>query len=297
MAELKLGNIKPVGADNIVVEGKYVKGGYVVVANITERDALKGNSGENIIKGSLCYCQEDSKFYQYDGSNWAEANLGGNSNYHDGDVYVHGSIQVGDPYWGGICFEVGPERIQHEDHVSYSGEVVMNFGCLVTGEQFANVMHNVVDLSTLGSVYSWYESLVDYFGGDTCINGADPYTETEYTCGMIYGGYITGASDPERPVGKQLVSLYQAMKKQIECSKPMFTIRTGTDSIVPFSCDKNKKDIFSSGENPYPLSEIDTYSISFFAGNEVLNIAIGYVSSTGVYHVNVGRSKTYLLYH
>lgn len=68
MADLKLGNIKPVGADNIVVEGKYVKGGYVVVANTTERDALKGSSGENIVTGSLCYCTETSTFYQYDGT-------------------------------------------------------------------------------------------------------------------------------------------------------------------------------------------------------------------------------------
>lgn len=73
MAELKLGNIKPVGANNVVVEGKYVKGGYVVVATIAERNALKGENGENIVKGSLCYCQEDSKFYQYNGSNWVEA--------------------------------------------------------------------------------------------------------------------------------------------------------------------------------------------------------------------------------
>ena len=72
MADLKLGNIKPVGADNIVVEGKYVKGGYVVVANIEERNALKGTSGENIIEGSLCYCQADKKFYQYNGTDWEE---------------------------------------------------------------------------------------------------------------------------------------------------------------------------------------------------------------------------------
>jgi hypothetical protein len=77
MAELKLGNIKPVGADNIVVEGKYVKGGYVVAAFLKElfpetedeiKTSLKGANGENVIEGSLCYCQEDSKFYQYDGT-------------------------------------------------------------------------------------------------------------------------------------------------------------------------------------------------------------------------------------
>lgn len=76
MAELKLGNIKPVGADNVVVESKYVKGGFIVVSSTTERDALKGNSGENIIEGSLCYCTADSKFYQYNGAAWAEKEFG-----------------------------------------------------------------------------------------------------------------------------------------------------------------------------------------------------------------------------
>lgn len=73
MADLKLGNIKPVGADNVVVESKYVKGSYVVVANITERDSLKGEAGENIVVGSLCYCQADSTFYQYNGTDWVES--------------------------------------------------------------------------------------------------------------------------------------------------------------------------------------------------------------------------------
>lgn len=73
MADLKLGNIKPVGADNVVVESKYVKGSYVVVANIAERDSLKGEAGENIVVGSLCYCQADSTFYQYNGTDWVES--------------------------------------------------------------------------------------------------------------------------------------------------------------------------------------------------------------------------------
>lgn len=82
MADLRLGNIKPVGADNVVVEGKYVKGGYVVATTIEERDSLKGSTGENIIKGSLCYVtgtEENpvNKFYQYNGTEWVEADLGG----------------------------------------------------------------------------------------------------------------------------------------------------------------------------------------------------------------------------
>ena len=76
MAELKLGNIKPVGADNVVVESKYVKGGYVVVATIDERNALKGTNGENIVEGSLCYCQADDKFYIYTGTAWVDKEFG-----------------------------------------------------------------------------------------------------------------------------------------------------------------------------------------------------------------------------
>ena len=76
MAELRLGNIKPAGADSVVVDCKYVKGGFVVVSNIEERDALKGSNGENIVNGSLCYCTADSKFYQYNGSSWQEKEFG-----------------------------------------------------------------------------------------------------------------------------------------------------------------------------------------------------------------------------
>ena len=74
--ELQLGNIKPAGADNVVVDGKYVKGGFVVVSNIEERNALKGSNGKNIVNGSLCYCTADSKFYQYNGSSWQEKEFG-----------------------------------------------------------------------------------------------------------------------------------------------------------------------------------------------------------------------------
>ena len=70
MAELRLGNIKPVSTDNVVVESQYVKGGYITVETLAERDRLKTADGENIVKGSLCYCQEDEKFYQYNGSTW-----------------------------------------------------------------------------------------------------------------------------------------------------------------------------------------------------------------------------------
>jgi hypothetical protein len=73
MADLQLGNIKPAGGDNVVVDSKYVKGGYVTVANISERNALVNADTKNIIKGSLCYCQTENKFYQFNGTEWVAA--------------------------------------------------------------------------------------------------------------------------------------------------------------------------------------------------------------------------------
>lgn len=55
-----------------LVESKYIKGGYLVVdtyANLTDSEFFPANS---IIEGSLCFCKEKSKFYQYNGESWIE---------------------------------------------------------------------------------------------------------------------------------------------------------------------------------------------------------------------------------
>ena len=74
MADLKLGNIKPVGADNVVVESKYIKGSYVVVSSREEMNSLVTDGKEVIIEGSLCYCSanDEKKFYQYLNNDWKE---------------------------------------------------------------------------------------------------------------------------------------------------------------------------------------------------------------------------------
>ena len=72
MAELQLGNIKPAGADNVVVDGRYVKGGYMVIDTYANLQALKTTDDKTIIEGSLCYCQADGQFYQYNGATWIE---------------------------------------------------------------------------------------------------------------------------------------------------------------------------------------------------------------------------------
>jgi hypothetical protein len=51
--------------DGYLCEGKDIKGSYVVVADTTARDNL---SAAAIMKGTLCYCQSDSKLYQYTGT-------------------------------------------------------------------------------------------------------------------------------------------------------------------------------------------------------------------------------------
>jgi hypothetical protein len=54
-----------------LLDAKNVKGGYIVVANTTERNGLPAAT---IVNGSLCYCTGDSKTYRYNGSTkaWVE---------------------------------------------------------------------------------------------------------------------------------------------------------------------------------------------------------------------------------
>lgn len=59
--------------DQYLLDAKNVKGGYVVVSSITERDSLPVAT---TVKGSLCYCTANSKFYQYNNGAWAEKEFG-----------------------------------------------------------------------------------------------------------------------------------------------------------------------------------------------------------------------------
>ena len=64
-----------------LIDAEEVKGGYFIVSSLDElADFTKysvSSSGEitdgTIIEGSLCYCQKDTKFYQYNGEEWIEA--------------------------------------------------------------------------------------------------------------------------------------------------------------------------------------------------------------------------------
>lgn len=62
-------------ASNHLTDAHYVKGGYFVVKDIaTRNDLIVANDTVDgtIVKGSLCYCQENDKFYIYNGITWAE---------------------------------------------------------------------------------------------------------------------------------------------------------------------------------------------------------------------------------
>ena len=81
--------------DQYLIDAKNVKGTYVVVATATERDSLPAATRMN---GSLCYCQEDSKFYQYDGKDWVEKGFGGYKYGTEESPYDIG-LQPGDIYF------------------------------------------------------------------------------------------------------------------------------------------------------------------------------------------------------
>lgn len=63
---LNLMNTAYNGAGGIVLSGDAVKGGYFVT------DTLKNIPVWTKVKGTLCYCEEDKKFYQFNGETWGE---------------------------------------------------------------------------------------------------------------------------------------------------------------------------------------------------------------------------------
>lgn len=63
---------------NHLTDAKFIKGGYLVVSSTDEMNALvvaTDTTDGTIVEGSLCYCQADYKFYQYNGSSWEESKL------------------------------------------------------------------------------------------------------------------------------------------------------------------------------------------------------------------------------
>ncbi len=59
--------VRPVETDKIV-QGSQVDGGYFVCETLPTTGTWS--------TGQLCYCQKDSKFYQYNGTTWAEKEFG-----------------------------------------------------------------------------------------------------------------------------------------------------------------------------------------------------------------------------
>lgn len=60
-------------SDGYSLDSKQVKGGYVSVSTITERDALPPAIISN---GSLCHVVENDVFYIYKNNSWAEVKFG-----------------------------------------------------------------------------------------------------------------------------------------------------------------------------------------------------------------------------
>lgn len=73
-----------------LTDAEFIKGGFLVIESLSKitpgsADYLPIADGTNdgvIVNGSLCYCQADSKFYQYNGTAWVEKEFGVND-YND----------------------------------------------------------------------------------------------------------------------------------------------------------------------------------------------------------------------
>ena len=82
-------------ASKHLMDAEFIKGGYLTVNTIEERNALPIVTEETdgiVIHGSLCYCVEDSTFYQYNGNSWEEVNFGSGG----GTAAVDFNMEAGD---------------------------------------------------------------------------------------------------------------------------------------------------------------------------------------------------------
>ena len=60
-------------ASKHLTDAIFIKGGYFVVSTLEERNNLSVANETvdgTIIEGSLCFCQEDSNFYQFKAGRW-----------------------------------------------------------------------------------------------------------------------------------------------------------------------------------------------------------------------------------
>lgn len=87
-------------ASKHLTDAEFIKGGYLVVSSIADRDALvvaTDTADGTIIKGSLCYCQADNKFYQFDDeTGWVEliADIPGISSTNAFELNAGGDISI-----------------------------------------------------------------------------------------------------------------------------------------------------------------------------------------------------------
>ena len=72
-------------ADGYLTDAKFIKGTYVVVGTIAERDSLYSSTA---IPGTLCYVTKNNKTYRKTANGWTEET--------GGDVYIP---VKGEDYW------------------------------------------------------------------------------------------------------------------------------------------------------------------------------------------------------
>jgi hypothetical protein len=66
-------------ASKHLTDAEFIKGSYFVVSTVAERDGMTVASSTvdgTIVVGSLCYCADTKKFYQYTATGWAEKSFG-----------------------------------------------------------------------------------------------------------------------------------------------------------------------------------------------------------------------------
>lgn len=72
----KIGSLEPLLASKRITDSPFIKGGYFPIDKLTDLEDMRvatDTRDGTIVHGSLCYCREDGKFYQFNGESWVEA--------------------------------------------------------------------------------------------------------------------------------------------------------------------------------------------------------------------------------
>lgn len=195
---LNLMNTAYNGAGGTVLSGDAVKGGYFVT------DTIANIPSWSNVQGTLCYCTGDSKFYQYNGSSWAEKEFGTNSIASTSALGLVKSTTTGTTANRDYNVQVKSDGTMKvnvpwtdtDTNTTYSAGT----GLQLSGTTFSTKLNSTASLGTIGTTSKLYAVGVDA-NGKLCVNV--PWTDTDTNTWRGIQDNLTSTSTTDSLSAKQ----------------------------------------------------------------------------------------------